>query len=99
MQGEEIMGPKSIGCLTLCALPILSEARKTLEARLNAKFSEKAIYRRLEILDRRGYIDYGVSARTGWLTDKGKVALNNEVLKARETAKAPKNSDRAIPRT
>jgi len=29
----------------------------------------------IDRLDRRGYIEYGVSARSGWLTPEGKVAL------------------------
>lgn len=30
---------------------------------------------RLEVLARRGYIESGVSVRFGWLTEKGKAAL------------------------
>jgi hypothetical protein len=39
---------------------------------------EKVVYRAMERADRRGYIDYGVSLRSGWLTDKGRelVAAN-----------------------
>jgi hypothetical protein len=33
---------------------------------------------------RRGYMDYGVTARTGWLTDKGKAWV--EEIKARHNA-------------
>lgn len=33
---------------------------------------EKVCYRAMERADEHGYIEYGVSLRTGWLTDKGK---------------------------
>lgn len=33
--------------------------------------SEKVCYKCCERADDRGYIDYGVSLRTGWVTDKG----------------------------
>jgi hypothetical protein len=39
------------------------------------RYSEKAVITKFEELDRRRYIDSGVSSRTGWLTDKGKAAL------------------------
>lgn len=39
------------------------------------KYSEKAVYRKMEKLAGRGYIEYGVSARTGWLTEKGREVL------------------------
>lgn len=32
---------------------------------------EKVCYRAMERADRRGLIEYGVSLRTGWLTEKG----------------------------
>jgi hypothetical protein len=35
----------------------------------------KVCYRAMERAERRGLIDYGVSLRTGWLTDKGIVLL------------------------
>lgn len=34
-------------------------------------YSEKRVLRKLEELDRRGYVDYGVSPRGSWLTEKG----------------------------
>jgi hypothetical protein len=43
------------------------------------RFSEKAVNLKMLELARRGYIDYGVSARTGWLTEKGKAALQPHV--------------------
>lgn len=33
---------------------------------------EKVCYRAMERAEERGYIEYGVSLRTGWLTIKGK---------------------------
>lgn len=36
---------------------------------------EKVCYRAMERADRRGLIEYGVSLRTGWLTEKGKTLL------------------------
>ena len=32
----------------------------------------KVCYRKLEKMDVAGFTDFGVSLRTGWLTDKGK---------------------------
>jgi hypothetical protein len=39
------------------------------------KWGEKVVYRMLESLDRRGYIDYGVAPPFGWLTYKGVMKL------------------------
>ncbi len=39
------------------------------------KYSEKAVNKKMQELADRGYIECGVSARTGWLTQKGKNAL------------------------
>lgn len=36
---------------------------------------EKVVERKMEQLDRRGYIDWGVSLRTAWLTNKGRDRL------------------------
>lgn len=41
-----------------------------------ARWSEKAVCRKFEELADRGYIEYGVSARTGWLTEKGQAAMD-----------------------
>lgn len=43
-----------------------------------AKFTgqpEKVCYRAMERALRRGYLEYGVSLRTGWLTEKGKALI------------------------
>lgn len=36
---------------------------------------EKVCYRAMERANDRGYVEYGVSLRTGWLTPKGKALL------------------------
>jgi hypothetical protein len=38
---------------------------------------EKVCFRAMERADRRGYLEYGVSLRTAWLTDKGKALLTS----------------------
>lgn len=39
---------------------------------------EKVCYRAMERAERHGLIEYGVSLRTGWLTDKGIDLLGRE---------------------
>lgn len=39
--------------------------------------NEKLAYKVCERADKRGLIEYGVSLRTGWLTDKGLKLLEN----------------------
>lgn len=39
--------------------------------------SEKLVYKKMEQLDRLGYLDCGVSLRTAWLTEKAKEYLTN----------------------
>ena len=38
---------------------------------------EKVCYRAMERAERRGLIEYGVSLRTGWLTEAGKALLED----------------------
>jgi len=45
---------------------------------------EKVCYRAMERASNRGYIEYGVSLRTGWLTDEGIRLLKGEVVKIQE---------------
>lgn len=40
--------------------------------------SQKVAYRACERACRHGLIEYGVSLRTGWLTEKGKELLHDE---------------------
>jgi hypothetical protein len=42
----------------------------------------KVCYRAMERAEMRGYIDYGVSLRTGWLTDKGLMLIKEECREA-----------------
>ena len=62
---------KAIGCLELAEalhIPGLSVEWCRRYAALCEKYSERAVNRKMEELDLRGYID-------GWLTDKGRAAL------------------------
>lgn len=40
---------------------------------------EKVCYRAMERADRRGYLEYGVSLRTAWLTAKGEELVRDGV--------------------
>ena len=40
---------------------------------------EKVCYRCMERAEDRGLIDYGVSLRTGWITEKGKELLGDKM--------------------
>lgn len=40
--------------------------------------SEKVCFKCLERANDRGYIEFGVSLRTGWLTNKGKALLGEQ---------------------
>ena len=71
------LGQKSIACLLIAGIPPRNRAGwwDRLYAEACEQYSEKATCATFERLSRKGYIDYGVSARTGWLTDKGRAAL------------------------
>ena len=75
------LGPKSIDGLRLAELHALAPAEyarrwRELYAELAVRYgSERVVDAAMERLARRGYIDYGVSERTGWLTAKGRAAL------------------------
>lgn len=64
---------KMVDCLTLLGLH--ASLRREYEDVIHARWGEKVVSRKLEELARRGYIEYGVSTRAGWLTEKGKTAL------------------------
>lgn len=71
---------KAITCLRIAALrhggrPGDSDAGAELYRRAAALYSDKALDAKFEELTERGYLEYGVSARTGWLTPKGRDAL------------------------
>ena len=69
------VGPLSCDCLRLMALHGEGKDWEELYRAICDRWSAKAVDRKLLGLSRRGYIDYGVSPRTGWLTDKGREAL------------------------
>ncbi len=68
-------GPKMIACLQIAAIKSQDDQRWALYDQACQQFGERAILAKFDALTDRGYIDCGVSARTGWLTDKGKQAL------------------------
>lgn len=68
------LGPKALDCLRIAEARELNKW-EPLYVAMCSKYSEKIVTRKMLELSRRGYIEYGVSVRTGWLTDKGKLAL------------------------
>lgn len=79
------LGEKSVACLEYIERmrerrdhgdPLLAHAewREDYD-RLCERFGEKVVLTKLDSLADRGFIDYGVSARMGWLTEKGEAAL------------------------
>ena len=70
------MGSKSLDVLRVASLPNLSLERTVAYKAACERWSEKAVVAKFEELTRRGLITYGVSARTGWLTEKGKQILD-----------------------
>lgn len=70
------LGQKAIDCLKLAAIsPPSSDERWSTYNALCEKYTPKVVDRKLTELSRRGYIEYGVSVRTGWLTVNGQKAL------------------------
>jgi len=69
------MKSKTIRCLKLCSLRIGSIERREYYDTLLAEFPAKVISRKLEELDRRGYIDCTLPMRA-YLTSEGRVVLN-----------------------
>lgn len=75
------LSPKAIACLKMAEVLHLKvesahEWWRQLYELACAEFSEKAINAKFLELTIRGYLDYGVSARTAWLTPKGRTALD-----------------------
>lgn len=66
-----MLGEKALTALRLAALPPTSPERQSGYDAACAQYSEKAMLRVFESLVRRGYMECGVSARTGWLTSMG----------------------------
>lgn len=70
------LGEKAMTVLRVAAVkPINSRERWDVYEAACLKYSEKAVCKMFLSLADRDYIEYGVSARTGWLTDKGREAL------------------------
>lgn len=75
---------KSLDCLWLASVTKDGEGWSLHYQELCQKWGEKVVIRKMERLADRGYIEYGVSPRTGWLTEKGKHVL--EANRCRFTA-------------
>lgn len=72
---SHLLAEKALDCLLFIAARTDEEAFSEWAERYDVlvdKWGEKRVMRQFESLADRGYIDYGVSARMGWLTDKGK---------------------------
>lgn len=69
------LGEKAIACLAMAALRATDQERERLYAEACARWSEKAVCAKFAELVSRGYMECGVSARTGWLEPKGRDAL------------------------
>lgn len=82
------IGDKALVCLGLASIrPFGSKAWLVAYADACLRFSEKAINVKFEELVARGYIECGVTARSGWLTEKG-----IQALAARQGSAAAKES-------
>jgi DNA-binding PadR family transcriptional regulator len=51
------------------------EARRLPMDKTFAAFPEKVVYAKMDKLDRKGFIEFGLNIRWGWLTEKGKARL------------------------
>jgi repressor of nif and glnA expression len=69
------MNEKAIDCLNYAAMELCSEERMDKYEQLCAKYSEKALRRKLEKLMDEGYVEYGVGPGGAWLTEKGEETL------------------------
>lgn len=82
------MATKDITAKMVCAAYVKADTYRTLKAEYDPiKFAsdflleetgecEKVVERAMERAESRGLLDYGVSLRSGWLTDKGKELLS-----------------------
>ena len=73
------LGEKALDCLRMAS--IKGDGRWTAYADLCRKYSENSVDRKMEELADRGYIEYGVSASTGWVTVKGVKSLEASLRK------------------
>lgn len=71
------MHPKMLDCLSLASLEPGSKERQDQYNLLCQKWGENVICAKMSRLADRDYIEYGVSPRTGWLTEKGEEALES----------------------
>jgi hypothetical protein len=69
------LGEKAIACLRIAQHRPMSPERKRLYDEAVTRYSENAVCAKMEELADRGYLDWGVSPRMGWLTEKGRKAL------------------------
>lgn len=67
------VGPKALACLEIAALR--GDERWAAYYAACEKFGGKVILTKFEKLVEDAFMECGVSARTGWLTAKGKAAL------------------------
>lgn len=65
------LSEKTVDCMCLCALPIMGRAEML--ARLEQKWSLKAVYATIENHGR--LFEWGTSSRHAWLTPEGELAL------------------------
>lgn len=73
------MGPKAVACLKIANAPRRDEEWRELYLEAVAEFGEKVILKKFDDLDAKGYIESGVTSRTGWLTEKGWAALSQAI--------------------
>lgn len=68
------LGRKAIDCLRLLTVEP-GPQRRLAALPVYDRWSEKAVWAKLHDLTDRGYCDYGVHVVGGWLTEKGRAAL------------------------
>ncbi len=69
------LGNKANDLLRMAAMEFGSDERQRAYEQACGRYSEKAVFRKLEELASREYTEYGGHARGSWLTDKGRAAL------------------------
>lgn len=96
MNPNQMSNEKRIGCMCLAYITSMgfkfpmggihweraNDDWHRLYKQLCERFTEKAIIRKMEKLAMQGITEYGVSARTGWLTPKG-MAIFDELVKSK----------------
>lgn len=69
------LGEKSLACLRMARFSFASQERQALYLAACERFSQKAVDKKFEDLVDAGYMECGVTARSGWLTEKGRGAI------------------------